>query len=252
MRLISWNVNGIRAAMKKGFVSAVRQMDPDVLGLQEIKSTEAKAGLDMPEYPYQTWYPAERSGYHGTALFSKVRPINVQTGLGSPEHDDEGRVITAEFDDFHFVTVYTPNSGRGLPRLDYRIQQWDPAFLSHLKNLEASKPVVFCGDLNVAHREIDIARPKSNRRTAGFTNEERESFTGILGQGFVDTYRHFSPDKAQVYSFWSARGGARERNVGWRLDYFCVSESFMGRVEASNILTDVHGSDHCPVELLLG
>ena len=251
MRLISWNVNGLRAAMKKGFVDAVQRMDPDVIGLQEIKATEQKAKLDLPGYPYQTWYPADRSGYHGTALFSRVEPLNVQIGLGAPEHDNEGRVITAEFDDFHFVTVYTPNSGRGLPRLDYRVQQWDPAFLAHLKNLEASKPVIFCGDLNVAHKEIDIARPKANRRSAGFTNQERESFTNILDQGFVDTYRHFCPDKAEAYSWWSARGDARARNVGWRLDYFCVSEGILGRVDASNILADVHGSDHCPVELVL-
>lgn len=251
MRLASWNVNGLRASIKKGFVEAVRQMDPDVIGLQEIKTTEAKAKLDMPDYPHAVFYPAERAGLHGTALLSKIAPLNVQLGLGMPEHDNEGRVITAEFDDFYYVTVYTPNSGRGLPRLSYRVQQWDPAFVDHLKNLEASKPVIFCGDLNVAHLEIDIARPRSNRRTAGFTNEERESFTNILAQGFVDTFRHFNPDQKDIYSFWSAMGGARSRNVGWRLDYFCVSESLMERVEASNILTQVMGSDHCPVELVL-
>ncbi|MEL6346494.1 MAG: exodeoxyribonuclease III [Myxococcota bacterium] len=251
MRLISWNVNGLRATMKKGFVESVQKMDPDILGLQETKTTEAKAGLDFPDYPYKYYYPAESSGRHGTALFSRIEPLNVQFGLGHPEHDDEGRVISAEFDDFYFVTVYTPNSGRGLPRLDYRVKQWDPAFVAHLKNLEQSKPVVFCGDLNVAHQEIDIARPSSNRRTAGFTNEERESFTRILDQGFIDTFRALHPDQKDIYSFWSIRGGARARNVGWRLDYFCVSEDLMPQVQASNILNDIMGSDHCPVELIL-
>ena len=251
MRLISWNVNGLRSAMKKGFVGAVNQMNPDILGLQEIKTTEQKAGLSLPGYPHQLYYPAEKSGYHGTALFSKIAPLDVQLGLGDPQHDDEGRVITAEFPDFYFVTVYTPNSKRKLLRLDYRIQQWDPAFLAHVKGLESRKPVIFCGDLNVAHQEIDIARPKSNRRSPGFTNEERESFTNILSQGFVDTFRHFHPDRTDAYSFWSIRSNARANNVGWRLDYFCVSQSLLPRVQQSNILSDVEGSDHCPVELVL-
>ena len=251
MRLVSWNVNGLRAAMKKGFEDSVRKINPDVIGLQEIKTTESAAALSMPDYPHQVWYPAERSGYHGTAILSRVAPLSVQKGLGRPEHDDEGRVITAEFDDFYFVTVYTPNSGRELDRLDYRVQQWDPAFLDHLKNLEGHKPVVFCGDLNVAHQEIDIARPSSNRRSAGFTNEERDSFTQILGRGFVDTFRHFNPTLKDAYSWWSLMGDARSRNVGWRLDYFCVSESFMPQVRESNILNQIHGSDHCPVELVL-
>jgi exodeoxyribonuclease-3 len=251
MKLVSWNVNGVRAAVRKGFKDALQTLDADVIGLQEIKSTEEKAALSLPDYPHQTWYPAERSGYHGTALLSRTPPLSVQCGLGSPEHDNEGRVITAEFDAFHFVTVYTPNSGRGLPRLGYRVQEWDQAFLSHLQNLEATKPVVFCGDLNVAHQEIDIARPSSNRRSAGFTSEERESFTNILSHGFIDTYRHFNPDRKEAYSFWSARGGARERNVGWRLDYFCVSEVFMSQVSAAEIHTDIMGSDHCPVSLQL-
>lgn len=251
MRLVSWNVNGVRAAMKKGFVDSVRQMNPDVIGLQEIKSTQAAAGLSMPDYPHQTWYPAERSGYHGTAILSRVAPLQVQIGLGRPEHDDEGRVITAEFADFYFVTVYTPNSGRDLARLDYRVQEWDPAFADYVKDLERHKPVVFCGDLNVAHQEIDIARPSTNRRSAGFTNEERESFSRLLGRGFVDSFRHLYPDQKEAYSWWSLMGDARARNVGWRIDYFCVSQSLVPRIQHAEIHSQVIGSDHCPVSLVL-
>ena len=251
MRLVSWNVNGLRAAIRKGFVESVSGLDADILGLQEIKCTQDNAGLELPDYPHKVWNPAQRAGYHGTALFSRTPPLSVQCGLGLPEHDNEGRIITAEFERFYVVTVYTPNSGRELARLDYRVNQWDKAFLAHLQKLQAHKPVIFCGDLNVAHQEIDIARPKSNRRSAGFTNEERESFTQILAAGFTDTFRALHPNTADTYSFWSMRGGARGRNVGWRLDYFCVSSDLTAQVAQSNVLTQIMGSDHCPVELVL-
>ena len=251
MKIVSWNVNGIRAAMKKDFVGSVRKMDADVVCLQEIKAGQAKAKLSLPDYPHQYWNPAQRAGYSGTAIFSRTEPLSVRYGLGDHLEDTEGRVVTAEFDDFYVVTVYTPNAGRGLPRLDYRIQEWDPAFLKYIQELEAHKPVIYCGDLNVAHLEIDIARPGSNRRSAGFTNEERDSFTNILSAGFVDTFRHFYPDATQKYSWWSYMGGARARNVGWRLDYFVVSQSVLDRVESSEILADVLGSDHCPVALVV-
>ena len=251
MKVISWNVNGIRAAIKKDFVGSIRKMDADVVCLQEVKASQAQAVLDLPDFPFQYWNPAERGGYSGTAIFSKIEPLSVSFGLGGHLDDKEGRVVTVEFDDFFLLTVYTPNAGRGLPRLDYRLQEWDPAFLKHIQDLEASKPVVCCGDLNVAHLEIDIARPKSNRKSAGFTNQERESFSEILSAGFVDTFRHFFPDATEKYSWWSYMGGARARNVGWRLDYFVVSQSFLDRVDSSQILPEVMGSDHCPVELVV-
>ena len=251
MKIISWNVNGIRAVMKKDFTGSIHKMDADVVCLQEVRASQAKARLSLPDYPHQYWNPGQRPGYSGTAIFSRTEPLSVRYGLGSHLEDLEGRVVTVEFDDFFLLTVYTPNSGRGLLRIDYRIQEWDPAFLRYIQDLEAEKPVVYGGDLNVAHLEIDIARPASNRRSAGFTNEERESFSGILASGFVDTFRNIYPDATQKYSWWSYMGGARARNVGWRLDYFVVSQSFIGRVDSSEILSDVKGSDHCPVELVV-
>ncbi len=251
MLLVSWNVNGLRAVMKKGFSDSVAQMDADVLCLQEIKTTAAKAKLTLRGYPFQLYNPGERAGYSGTALFSRIEPIDITAGLGVPSLDTEGRVITAEFDDFFLVTSYTPNSGRGLPRLAYRTQEWDPAFREHCQGLDAHKPVVLCGDLNVAHQAIDIARPSANRRSAGFTEEEREGFTQLLSAGFVDTFRHRNPDATGRYSWWSYMGGARARNVGWRLDYFVVSQRILSRVQDAQILADVMGSDHCPVSLTL-
>ncbi len=250
MRLVSWNVNGVRAAMRKGFVDAAATLDADVLGLQETKASEAKAGLRLAGY-HAFWNPGERAGYSGTALFSRTEPLSVRMDMGIDELDTEGRVITAEFDDFFFVTVYTPNASRGLVRLDYRVERWDPAFRAFCKELEQRKPVVFCGDLNVAHQEIDIARPRANRRSPGFTPQERESFTETLEAGFIDTFRHFNPDATEQYSWWSMRSNSRARNVGWRLDYFCVSESLIGRVADARIRQDIHGSDHCPVEITL-
>ncbi len=251
MRIVSWNVNGIRAVMKKDFTGSLRKIDADIVCLQEVKASQSDAGLDLPDYPYQYWNPAERGGYSGTAIFCKREPRSVRFGPGSHIADSEGRVVTVELDDCFVVTVYTPNSGRELARLDYRVQEWDPAFLSYLKELEATKPVVYCGDLNVAHQEIDIARPGSNRRSAGFTDEERESFSAIIAAGFVDTFRHFYPDATEKYSWWSYMGGARARNVGWRLDYFMVSQSFVDRVASSEILSEVVGSDHCPVVMVV-
>ncbi|MFT5684106.1 MAG: exodeoxyribonuclease-3 [Myxococcota bacterium] len=251
MRIVSWNVNGIRAAIKKGFVDSVQKMDADIVCLQEIKADEAKAKLSLPDHPYQYWNPADKAGYSGTAIFCRAEPLSVRFGLGDHIEDLEGRVVTVELEDFFLITVYTPNSGRGLPRLAYRTEEWDPAFLRYLQELEQIKPVVYCGDLNVAHQKIDIARPTSNRRSAGFTNEERENLSGVIAAGFVDTFRHFYPDATEKYSWWSYMGGARGRNVGWRLDYFMVSESLVSRVDSSEILSDVLGSDHCPVALVV-
>ena len=251
MRIVSWNVNGIRASIKKDFIGSVRKLDADIVCLQEIKATEAKAKLDFPDYPFQHWNPAEKAGYSGTAVFCREEPISVRFGLGTHIEDREGRVVTVELEDCFLVNVYTPNSGRGLLRLEYRSQEWDPAFRRYLKELEQTKPVICCGDLNVAHAEIDIARPSSNRRSAGFTSEERQNFTGMLDAGFIDTFRHFYPDATEKYSWWSYMGGARARNVGWRLDYFVVTSSLISRVESSEILSGVLGSDHCPVVLVV-
>ncbi|MEO0414043.1 MAG: exodeoxyribonuclease III [Verrucomicrobiota bacterium] len=251
MKLISWNVNGIRAAIGKGFFDFVKEADPDVIGLQEVKAMQEQ--VDFPEEFCDWsvhWNPADKKGYSGVAILSKKEPLSVTAGMGIAEHDTEGRVLTAEFDDFYYVTVYTPNAQNELKRLDYRLE-WDAAFRKHLTELEKSKPVVFCGDLNVAHQEIDIARPKANRRSAGFSIEERDSFTELLGAGFVDTFRHFYPDATERYSWWSYRAGARGKNIGWRLDYFGVSEAFLPRVKSADILSDVMGSDHCPVELVI-
>ncbi len=251
MKLISWNVNGIRAVIKKNFAEFVSEHQPDVLCLQETKARPEQVDLPLEMSGYNAfWNAAEKPGYSGTAIFSKSAPLNVSYGIGIEEHDNEGRVITAEFPDFFLVTVYTPNSQNELRRLPYR-QQWDADFLSYCKDLENDKPVVFCGDLNVAHQEIDLARPKQNRKNAGFSDEERANFDNILSAGFVDSFRHFYPEKTEAYSWWSYRAGARGKNIGWRLDYFCVTSPFMERVKKAEILNDVLGSDHCPVVLEL-
>jgi len=249
MKLISWNVNGIRACLQKGFLDFFKEADADVFCIQESKMQEGQLELDLPGY-HQYWNYAEKKGYSGTAIFTKREPLSVQYGIGIEEHDHEGRVITLEFDDFYMVTVYTPNSQDELKRLSYRMQ-WESDFLKYLKSLEENKPVVFCGDLNVAHREIDLKNPKTNRKNAGFTDEERGKFTELLEAGFVDTFRYFYPDTEGIYSWWSYRFSARAKNAGWRIDYFCVSESLKDRLVDARILTDIMGSDHCPVELVL-
>ena len=247
MKLISWNVNGIRACVQKGFLDFFREADADIFCIQETKMQEGQLELELPGY-HQYWNYAVKKGYSGTAVFTKVEPLSVAYGLGIEEHDQEGRVITLEFEDFYLVTVYTPNSQDGLKRLDYRME-WETAFFTYLKGLEAAKPVVFCGDLNVAHKEIDLKNPKTNRKNAGFTDEERARFTGLLEGGFIDTFRYFYPDMEGIYSWWSYRFSARAKNAGWRIDYFCVSQALEGRIQDAKILTDVLGSDHCPVEL---
>lgn len=252
MKLYSWNVNGLRAVLKKNFEEFVLEHDPDVLCLQETKARPEQVELPLSLGGYKTyWNSAEKAGYSGTAIFSKTEPLEVTYGMGLPEHDTEGRVITATFKDFHLVTVYTPNSQSELRRLNYRLE-WDAAFRDFLKGLEKSKPVVFCGDLNVSHHEVDLARPGSNRHNPGFSEPERKSFTKHLEAGFIDTYRAANPDKEGAYSWWSYRAGARGKNVGWRLDYFCVSEAFTEQVSAPEIHADVLGSDHCPVSLIVG
>lgn len=251
MKLLSWNVNGIRAALGKGFGAFVNSENPDILCLQETKARAEQVTLPPELEGYHAyWNSADKPGYSGVAIFSKPEPVSVVHGLGFEEHDREGRVLTLEYPEFFLVNVYTPNSQDGLRRLPYRMT-WDVAFRSHLNSLETRKPVIFCGDLNVAHQEIDIARPRENRMTAGFSDEERASFGELLGSGFVDTYRHHYPDKPAAYSWWSYRGGARGRNVGWRIDYFGVSKSIIDRVTAVEILPHVLGSDHCPVGMVL-
>lgn len=248
-KLISWNVNGLRACVQKGFLDYFREVDADIFCLQETKLQEGQIELDLDGY-YQYWNYAQKKGYSGTALFTKEKPIEVTYGIGIEEHDKEGRVITAEYSDYFVVTCYTPNSQTELTRLDYRME-WEDAFRRYLKELEKRKPVVFCGDLNVAHQEIDLKNPKTNRKNAGFTDEERAKFTELLSAGFVDTYRYFYPDKEQIYSWWSYRFKAREKNAGWRIDYFCVSDSMKDRLISADIHTHVMGSDHCPVEVVI-
>ena len=249
MKLISWNVNGIRACMEKGFLDFFREADADIFCLQETKVQEGQAALELPGY-HQYWNYAEKKGYSGTALFTKKEPLNVSYGIGIEEHDHEGRVITAEFEDLYVITVYTPNSQDELRRLDYRMQ-WEEAFLAYLKRLEEKKPVVFCGDLNVAHKEIDLKNPKTNRHNAGFTDEERGCFDRLMENGFIDTFRYFYPDQRDIYSWWSYRFRAREKNAGWRIDYFVTSQILKDRLLNAAIHTQVTGSDHCPVELVL-
>ena len=247
MKFISWNVNGIRACVQKGFEEFFQQADADIFCIQESKMQEGQLELNTPGY-YQYWNYAKRKGYSGTAIFTKKEPISVSYGIGIEEHDQEGRVITLEFEDYYFITVYTPNSQNELARLSYRMQ-WEDDFLAYLKKLEEKKPVVFCGDLNVAHKEIDLKNPKTNRKNAGFTDEEREKFSLLLDAGFIDTFRYFYPDAEGMCSWWADRFSARAKNAGWRIDYFCVSEALKERLVDAKILTDVMGSDHCPVEL---
>ena len=247
MKLISWNVNGLRACMQKGFMDFFREADADIFCVQETKLQAGQIVMELPGY-HQYWNYAEKKGYSGTALFSKKEPLKVTYGMGVEEHDHEGRVITAEYEDFYVVTVYVPNSQRELTRLDYRME-WEEAFLKYLKMLEETKPLVYCGDLNVAHQEIDLKNPKTNRQNAGFTDQERKCFGRILENGFVDTFRHFYPDLKDAYSWWSYMGQARAKNVGWRIDYFVASEALKGRLADAGIHAQVMGSDHCPVEL---
>ncbi|MGN1166363.1 MAG: exodeoxyribonuclease III [Lachnospiraceae bacterium] len=247
MKLISWNVNGIRACVQKGFLDYFKEADADIFCIQESKMQEGQLELDTPGY-FQYWNYAVKKGYSGTAVFSKKEPISVTYGIGIEEHDQEGRVITLEFDNYYFVTVYTPNSQNELARLSYRMK-WEEDFLCYLKKLEEKKPVVFCGDLNVAHKEIDLKNPKTNRKNAGFTDEEREKFSKVLEAGFIDTFRYFYPDQEGIYSWWSYRFSARAKNAGWRIDYFCVSQCLEDKLIDAKIHTDVMGSDHCPIEL---
>ncbi len=249
MKLISWNVNGLRACLQKGFLDFFNEVDADIFCIQESKLQQGQVDLDLPGY-HQYWNYAEKKGYSGTAIFTKKEPLRVAYGIGIEEHDHEGRVITLEFDDFYMITVYTPNSQDGLARLPYRME-WEAAFLAYLKKLEETKPVIFCGDLNVAHKEIDLKNPKTNRKNAGFTDEERACFSYLLESGFIDTFRHFYPDLTGAYSWWSYRFQARAKNAGWRIDYFCVSEALRERLEGAKIHGDIFGSDHCPVELVL-
>ena len=246
-KLISWNVNGLRACVQKGFTEYFKEVDADIFCIQESKLQEGQIDF-APEGYHTYWNYAEKKGYSGTAIFTKEEPLSVAYGIGIEEHDHEGRVITLEFDLFYMVTVYTPNSQNELARLPYRMK-WEDDFLAYLKNLEKTKPVIFCGDLNVAHKEIDLKNPKTNRKNAGFTDEEREKFTNVVNAGFIDTYRYFYPDQEGIYSWWSYRFKAREKNAGWRIDYFCVSESLKDRLKGASIHTEVFGSDHCPVEL---
>lgn len=247
MKLISWNVNGLRACVGKNFMEDFEKLDADIFCLQETKLQEGQIELDLPGY-HQYWNYAEKKGYSGTAVFTKEEPLSVAYGIGIEEHDHEGRVITLEFPDFYLVTVYTPNSQDGLKRLDYRMQ-WEDDFLAYIKGLDEKKPVIYCGDLNVAHQEIDLKNPKTNRRNAGFTDEERAKMTTVLSSGFIDTFRYFYPDAEGIYSWWSYRFRAREKNAGWRIDYFIVSERLKDRLENASIHTEIFGSDHCPVEL---
>ena len=246
-KMISWNVNGLRACVGKGFLEYVKESDADIFCIQESKLQEGQIELDLPGYR-QYWNYAEKKGYSGTAMFTKEEPVSVSYGLGIPEHDKEGRVITAEFDDYYVVTCYTPNSQDGLKRLDYRME-WEDAFLSYLKKLEEKKSVVFCGDLNVAHKEIDLKNPKPNHKNAGFTDEERGKMTALLGGGFTDTFRYFYPDATGIYSWWSYMFHAREKNAGWRIDYFITSDRLQPKLQDAKIHTDILGSDHCPIEL---
>lgn len=249
MKLVSWNVNGLRACVEKGFLDTFRELDADIFCVQETKMQEGQLQLELPGY-YQYFNYAEKKGYSGTAVFTKKEPLAVTYGIGVEEHDKEGRVITLEFEDFYFVTVYTPNSQNELKRLSYRME-WEKAFLTYLKGLEQSKPVIFAGDLNVAHEEIDLKNPKTNRHNAGFTDEERAAFSTLLEQGFVDTFRYFYPEQTDIYSWWSYRFRAREKNAGWRIDYFVVSEALKECLEGASIHTEIMGSDHCPVELII-
>ena len=247
MKLISWNVNGLRAAVGKGFLDFFHEIDADVFCVQETKLQEGQIELDLPGY-YDYWNYADKKGYSGTAIFTKEKPLNVSYGLGEDEHDHEGRLITAEFETYYMVCCYTPNAQRELTRLSYRMR-WEDALRSYLKGLDEKKPVIYCGDLNVAHEEIDLKNPKSNRGNAGFTDEERAKMTRLLADGFTDSFRYMYPERTDAYSWWSYMGRAREKNVGWRIDYFIVSSRAAGAIRGADIYPDVTGSDHCPVGL---
>ena len=251
-KFISWNVNGIRAAIRKGFIDFVDEYKPDILCIQETKAHREQVELELPQFPYQYWNSAIRKGYSGTAVFSRIKPLNVEYGMDIAKHDMEGRVITLEFQNYYIVTVYTPNVKRDLTRLSYRYKEWDPDFLDFVCSLEKLKPVIFCGDLNVAHKEIDLANPKTNKTTksspgnAGFTDEERQGFDNIVNLGFIDTFREFHTDNGH-YSWWSYRANVRDRNIGWRIDYFCLSPQLRSSLQNAAIFSKVMGSDHAPV-----
>lgn len=249
MKLVSWNVNGIRACLEKGFMDFFEKTDADIFCINESKVQEGQVNLELKGYE-QYWNYAEKKGYSGVAVFSKIKPLNVTYGLGIDEHDKEGRVITCEYERFFLVSVYVPNSKQELERLSYRME-WEDAFLSYVDGLRKKKPVVFCGDLNVAHEEIDLKNPKTNHKNAGFTDEEREKFSVMLSHGYIDTFRFFYPDLKDAYSWWSYRFHAREKNAGWRIDYFVVSDELKDNLKEAHIHSDVLGSDHCPVELIL-
>lgn len=247
MKLISWNVNGLRAAVTKGFIDSFNELDADIFCLQETKLQPHQIELELPGYE-QFWNSAVKKGYSGTAVFTRIKPINVTNGIGIEEHDQEGRVITAEYDNFYLVCCYTPNSQRELARLDYRMT-WEDAFRAYLLELDKKKPVILCGDLNVAHNEIDLKNPKANRKNAGFSDEERAKMTELLESGFTDTFRYLYPDAVDEYSWWSYMGKARDRNVGWRIDYFIASKRLDDKIKEAKIHQQIFGSDHCPVEL---
>ena len=247
MKLISWNVNGLRAVMKKNFYEFIKEASPDILCLQETKMQEGQAEVELPDY-HKYWCSAEKKGYSGTLTLTKEKPLNVTYNMGIEKHDHEGRIVNCEFPDFYLVNVYVPNSQNELARLDYRME-WEDDFLGYIKELEKEKPVIICGDMNVAHKEIDLKNPKTNRRNAGFTDEEREKMSILQDSGLIDTFRYFYPDKEGMYSWWSFRGNARANNTGWRIDYFLVSGALEGRLKSADILMDVYGSDHCPITL---
>ena len=249
MRFISWNVNGIRACCDKGFRDSFKALDADFFCLQETKMQEGQLDLSFEGYT-SYWNYAEKKGYSGTAIFTRHQPLNVTYGIGIDEHDHEGRVITLEMENFFLVTVYTPNSQDGLKRLDYRMT-WEDDFRAYIKNLDSKKPILVCGDLNVAHKEIDLKNPKTNRMNAGFTDQEREKFQTLLDAGFIDTFRHFYPDMENIYSWWSYRFKAREKNAGWRIDYFVASARLADKLQGAKIHTEIFGSDHCPVEVTI-
>ncbi len=250
MKLISWNVNGIRSAMGKGFMDSFNSLDADVFCLQETKVQPGQVELDLPGY-HQYWHYAEKKGYSGTAIFTRQEPLQVTYGMGVEEHDHEGRVITMDMGDFYLLTVYTPNSKRELTRLSYRMR-WEDDFLHYLKTLEQTKPVILCGDLNVAHQPIDLKNPATNQNNAGFTLSERGKMTALLENGFIDTFRYFHPEETGAYSWWSYMFHARDNNAGWRIDYFIVSEALKPRLQSASIHPEIYGSDHCPVELVIG
>lgn len=250
IRLISWNVNGLRAAVGKGFEESIQQLSPDILCLQEIKLSEGQIMLSLPDLDFEAWNYAEKKGYSGTAVYSKGEPLSIALGVGDPAHDQEGRVITVEYPDFYLVNCYTPNSQRGLTRLEYRMV-WEDHFLEFLKALDDKKPVVLCGDLNVAHEEIDIKNPSTNHKNAGFTDEERGKMSRLLENGFVDTFRYLHPDETDAYTWWSYFSNARARNIGWRIDYFIISQRLVNKLQSASIHPNVLGSDHCPISIEL-